>query len=244
MKPPASKPPTRPDPSPADPSGGDWTVHLLQLAARDNLGQAGKGRLLDLPALAQAWTCATGACTPGRRAPNARSCCADLELAPTAPERAAIDAALPEIAAFLAPRDPRWAEGAPAIYEGDAVRRPGKAGDRRCVFAGMGPDGLYCGLHALEDASGRARGALKPLACRLFPLVLVEVDERTTLLSAIHRNTARLAGSRPARAFPCIGAAGAPTIAESCADTITALWGARAAKNAQAAVAGWRERAE
>lgn len=227
-----------------DADGGDWTIHLLQLAARDNLGQAGKGRLLDLPALAQSWTCATGACTPGRREPHARSCCADLELTPTTAERAALDAALPEIAAFLAPTDPRWAGGAPAIYEGDpsdggAVRRPG----RRCVYAGMSPQGLYCGLHALEDASGRARGTLKPLPCRLFPLVLVEVDERTTLLSAIHRSTARLAGSRPARAFPCIGAAGAPSVATSCADTITTLWGARAAQKAQEAVAGWRERA-
>lgn len=225
-------------PSDVDPNGADWTVHLLQLAARDNLGQAGKGRLLDLPALAQSWTCATGACTPGLRAASARSCCADLELTPTADERAAIDAALPEIAAFLGQRDARWAGGAPAIYDGDALRRPGK----RCVFAVMGAEGLGCGLHTLEDASGRTRGALKPLACRLFPLVLVEVDERTTLLSAIHRNTARLAGSRPARAFPCIGAAGAPTVAESCADTITALWGAKAAKRAQEAVEGWRAR--
>ncbi|MES2643378.1 MAG: hypothetical protein V4850_28095 [Myxococcota bacterium] len=221
-----------------DTSGGDWTVHLLQLAARDNLGQAGKGRLLDLPALAQSWACATGACTPGLRAAGARSCCADLEMSPTPDERAAIDAALPEIADFMAPRDPRWAAGAPAIYEGDALRRPGK----RCVFAVLGPEGLGCGLHTLEDSTGRERGALKPLACRLFPLVLVEVDERTTLLSAIHRNTARLAGSRPARVFPCIGAQGAPTVAESCADTITALWGAKAATRAREAVDGWRDR--
>ncbi len=223
----------------ADPNEADWTVHLLQLAARDNLGQAGRGRLLDLPALAQAWTCATGACTPGRRAPGARSCCADLELTPTADERAAIDAALPEIGAFLASRDPRWAAGAPAIYEGDSLRRPG----RRCVFAAEGPEGLRCGLHELEDATARTRGTLKPLACRLFPLVVVEVDPQTTLLSAIHRNTARLAGSRPARAFPCIGASDAPTVAESCADTIAALWDTKAAKRAVAAVAGWRERA-
>ncbi|MDP2314709.1 MAG: hypothetical protein Q8P41_17530 [Pseudomonadota bacterium] len=223
----------------SDPSEADWTVHLLQLAARGNLGQAGKGRLLDLPALAQSWACSTGACTPGRRAPNARSCCADLELTPTEPERAALDAALPEIAAFLAPRDERWEHGAPALYDGDALRRPG----RRCVFAVMGAEGLHCGLHALEDATARPRGSIKPLACRLFPLVLVEVDEDTTLLSAIHRNTARLAGSRPARAFPCIGAEGSPTVAESCADTITALWGAKAAKRAREAAEGWRARA-
>jgi hypothetical protein len=233
--------------SPHD-SDADWTVHLLQLAARGNLGQAARGRLLDLPALAQTFTCATGACTPGRRAADARSCCADLEMTPTPEERAAIDGALPEIAAFMAPRDPRWAAGAPAIYEGDALRRAkdgakGRTG-ARCIFAAEGPDGLSCGLHSLEDATKRPRGTLKPLPCRLFPLVLVEVDDGNTLLSAIHRNTARLAGSRPARAFPCIGAAGAPTVAESCADTITDLWGAKAAKKAQVAVAEWRARVE
>jgi len=232
-------------PSPHD-TDPDWTVHLLQLAARGNLGQAARGRLLDLPALAQAFTCATGACTPGRRAADARSCCADLEMSPSAEERAAIDGALPEITAFMAPRDPRWAAGTPKVYDGDALRRAkdpgaGRVG-ARCIFAVGGANGLSCGLHALEDATGRARGALKPLPCRLFPLVLVEVDDGNTLLSAIHRSTARLAGSRPARAFPCIGAAGAPTVAESCADTITALWGPKAAKKAQAAVAEWRAR--
>lgn len=213
----------------------DWSVRLLQLAARGQLGQAGRGRLLDLPALAQPFVCATAACTPGQRAAKARSCCADLELAPTADERAAIEAALPELAAFLSPLDERWAAGPPPRFDGDTVLRPG----RRCVFATMSADGLRCGLHQLEDASGRPRGALKPLACRLFPLVLVEIDDGSTLLSAVHPRTARLAGSRPASAFPCIGAAGAPTVAESCADTIAAVWGPRAAKRVREAVADW-----
>ena len=140
------------------PDDPDWSVHLLQLAARGRLGYASRTLLLDLPALSQPWTCATGLCTPGRRAKEARSCCADLEVTPTDAERAAIDAALPEIAAFLAPRDPRWA--APVNpFDGDALRRA----DRRCIFAMPGPDGLSCGLHTLEDATGRPRGALKPL---------------------------------------------------------------------------------
>ncbi len=217
----------------------DWSVHLLQLAARGALGRASRTLLLDLPALAQPWTCATGHCTPGRRAPDARSCCADLEVSPSAEERAAIEAALPEIAAFLAPRDPRWA--APVDpFDGDALRRPG----RRCVFA-LPPsdapgDGLSCGLHALEDATGRPRGALKPLPCRLFPLVLVDIEDGRTLLSAIAPRTWRLAGSRPARAFPCLGLEGAPTVAEACADTITTLYGAKAARTVVEVVAGWR----
>ncbi len=221
------------------PDDPDWSVHLLQLAARGRLGYASRTLLLDLPALSQPWTCATGLCTPGRRAKEARSCCADLEVTPTDAERAAIDAALPEIAAFLAPRDPRWA--APASpFDGDALRRA----DRRCIFAMPGPDGLSCGLHTLEDATGRPRGALKPLPCRLFPLVVVDIEDGRTLLTAIDRRTWRLTGSRPPRAFPCLGLENAPTIATACVDTITTLYGARAARRTAEVVEGWRTAAD
>jgi len=217
----------------------DWSVHLLQLAARGELGRVSAKVLLDLPALAQPWTCATGACTPGRRAADARSCCADLEVAPTAEERAAIEAALPEIASFLRDRDPRWATPR-APFRDDALDRPG----RRCVFAlppGAGDgEGLSCGLHALEDATGRPRGALKPLPCRLFPLVLVDTEDGRTLITAVAPKTWRLAASRPARAFPCIGLAGAPTVAEACVETISTLYGPKAAKKSAEAAAAWR----
>ena len=197
----------------------DWSVHLLQLAARGELGLAGRGLLLDLPALAQPWTCATALCTPGMRAKNARSCCADLDVTPTPDERVAIEAALPEIRAFVQGRDPRWPLHP---FDGEALARPG----RRCAFAlppaedagsvGL-PGGLSCALHALEDATGRPRGALKPLPCRLFPLVLVDAEDGRTVISAVSPRTWRLSGSRPARAFACLGREGAPTVAEALA---------------------------
>lgn len=240
--------------SDADP---DWSVHLLQLAARGELGRATPRLLLDLPALAQPWTCASAVCTPGLRAPDARSCCADLEVTPTAPERAAIHGAMDEIAAFMAPRDARWADGPPEVFAHDALRRPpDRRADRsaeapapgktrpRCVFALHTPQGLACGLHAVEDATSRPRGTLKPLPCRLFPLILVDIEDGRTLLSAIHPRTARLAGSRPARAFPCLGIPEAATVAESCADTLTELFGARAARSAGSAAATWRRTVE
>ena len=228
-------------------SAPDWSVHLLQLAARGALGRVERGReagrrggelWLDLPALAQAWGCDTGLCTPGRRAADARSCCADLEVVPSPEERAAIEAALPEIAAFLSSDDPRWARPR-APFAGDALDRAG----RRCIFARLDADGsqagrLSCGLHALEDATGRRRGALKPLACRLFPLVEVDAEAGRTLLTAISGRTWRLAESRPARSFPCIGS-GAMTIAEACADTLDAQFGAVAAQRTIRAVRQW-----
>ncbi|MFZ5479926.1 MAG: hypothetical protein ACOZNI_24390 [Myxococcota bacterium] len=212
----------------------DWSVHVVQLAARGELGHAGRGRLLDLPALAQPFACVTSSCTPGMRARDARSCCADLVLAPSPEERAAIDAAADEIAAHMAD-DPRWARGAPARWDGDDVTRPG----RRCVYARLGPDGLSCGLHSLEDATGRPRGALKPMACRLFPLVLVEVDARTELLTAIHRRTTRYTSSYPAGRYKCLGARDAPSLAASCADTVASMWGPAASRRVVEVVDAW-----
>lgn len=214
--------------------GDDWTAHALGLAARGQLGRGPGGWLLDLPALAQPWGCASGLCAPGRRAPRARSCCADLELRPTDAERGAITAALPALAAALRDQDPRWSAGPPPIFAEGALSRPG----RRCVFALEHPEGLRCALHLHEDAEGLPRGALKPLACRLFPLILVEGDDGSRLLSAVHRRTARLAGTRPAAAFPCLGQ-GATTLAEACQDTLRGLLGPRGAGAVVRAARAW-----
>lgn len=208
----------------------DWAAHLLGLAARGELGRAGPRLWLDLPALAQPWTCASNLCVPGARAKDARSCCADLALEPTPEERAAIAADLPGIAEEMS-GDPRWASP-PAWLDGDVLARPG----RRCVFALRTEDGLACGLHRREDRLNLPHGTLKPLPCRLFPLVLVDIEDGRTLLSAIHRRTATLAGSRPARAFPCLGLDGAPSLAAASADTLRALFGAKSTRAVLAAV--------
>lgn len=220
-----------------DAAEADWAPHILRLASRDELGRAGARLLLDLPALAQPFTCTPRECTPGRRAPRTRSCCADLQVTVSEPEQRAIAEALPEIQAFLAPRDPRWAKGAPAWQEDGELRRP----SRRCVFSVDGPEGLRCGLHQLEDATDQRRGALKPLPCRLFPLAIVELGDGQLLLTAVHRRTARHLGSRSARAFPCLrGDPARPALAVSQHDTLTELFGARSANAIARAVAAYQ----
>lgn len=209
----------------------DWAPHVLRLANHRGLGRAA-GMLLDLPALAQPWGCASAACAPGLRARRHRSCCADLQVGAGAEEVAAITGALEGIATEMA-EDPRWARGVPAWHADGALRRP--AG--RCVFALRGADGLACGLHRAEDTGGLPRGALKPLPCRLFPLAIVDLGDRR-LLTAVHRATARLLGSFPATRFPCLGAGSAP-LARAEVTTLRQLFGSATAERIARAAEAW-----
>lgn len=198
----------------------DWSSFVLRRALKGELGDGGPGILLDMRALTQPYGCRTGACTPGMRLPKARSCCADLEVGLTEREESAIHAALPEIAGVLSD-DPRWKAGIPEVTEDGALRRS----KRRCIFAKLGPTGLSCALHELEDRTARPRGSLKPMPCRLFPLAVVELGDGRLLLTAVHRDTATSLATRPARVFPCLGSGGTPLyVAEQ--DAITELFGA------------------
>lgn len=220
-------------------SGGgaeaDWAPHVLRLANRGELDRVGD-LLLDLPALAQRHACVPSECTPGRRAPRTRSCCADLELGLTAVERRRIQAAMPEIEGWMRDRDPRWANGAPE-WESDGALVRSK---RRCVFAVVEEDGLRCGLHQLEDATKLPRGALKPVPCRLFPLALVDLGDGR-LLTAVHRRTARSLDAPTARSFPCLRDDPArPALVDEMADTLTELFGASVSRRVRKAVAAYR----
>lgn len=214
-----------------DPLDADWSGHVNRLAMRGQLGAAGD-LLLDLPALAAPYACEPDTCTPGRRAPRTRSCCADLDVELAPEEVAAIEAHLPAVAAAMAPVDPRWAEGAPTWQEASTLSRPGK----RCIFAVPEADGLRCGLHRLEDADGLPRGTVKPLPCRLFPLIVVDLGDQR-LLTAVSRANIRNGAPSP-RWFPCLrGDVQRPApLAEGVLDTITEVWGPRVARAVRKAV--------
>jgi hypothetical protein len=182
-----------------DASEGDWAALVLRLARRRELARVGDW-LLDLPALAQPFSCRSAECTPGRRASRTRSCCADIEVSLAPDERRAIERALPRLAPFFSRRDPRWRARLPDWHIGDALARP----EGRCVFAVEHARGLRCGLQLAEHALSPAPGALKPLPCWLFPLVIVDVGEGARLLTAVHRHTRSLLDTYPPRAFPCL----------------------------------------
>lgn len=202
------------------PPEADWAPYILQRALSGELGDGGPGLLLDLPPLLQPYACRSRLCSPRTRAPEARSCCADLDVGISERDQAALEAALPQITSAME-GDSRWSDGVPQLFEDDQLCRPGGT----CVFARLGPDDLTCGLHAAEDATGQPRGALKPIPCRLFPLAVVDLGDGRLLLTAVHRDTAALLATRPARVFPCLSAAATPLFAAERA-TLTEVFGA------------------
>ncbi len=207
----------------------DWASYVLRRALRGELGHGGPGLLLDLPPLMQPYACRSERCRPRMRSPIARSCCADLTVSVSLQEQENIAAALPEIRGRMA-LDPRWRDGDPEVFDDGTLRRPG----RRCVFARLGAVDLSCALHELEDFSGMARGRLKPMPCRLFPLAVVDLGDERLLLTAVHRQTATHLATRPARVFPCLSAAATPLyMAEK--QTITELFGAEVYTSIRAA---------
>jgi hypothetical protein len=102
--------------------------------------------------------------------------------------------------------------------------------------------GLTCGLHAVEDATDRPRGALKPLPCRLFPLVVVDLGEGQLLLTAVSRKLGERFGLPPSRLFPCLRGetASATTVVDDTAETLIALWGEPAFRRVRRAVNAWK----
>jgi hypothetical protein len=216
----------------------DWSGHLVGLGARGELGRIGRSWLLDLPALTAPYGCRSRECTPGLRAPRARSCCADLAVGLAPGERAAIEAAQPRIALHMRGRDPRWHHQDPPMFEEDGFARPG----RRCVMARMDPGGMRCALHEIEDQDGLPRGTLKPMPCRLFPLFVVELGGGRRLLSAVHKRSAEAAGSYPARMYPCLRDPNRKPLYRACRDTMLELFGPRTYASLRREASGWLRR--
>jgi hypothetical protein len=220
-----------------DPAEGDWAAFVVRLANRGALGRA-RGLLLDLAALSQPFACRSNECTPGRRDAGTRSCCADIEVTLSTRERRAIERALPELARHLRRKDLRWAEGAPPLFDGDALRRPGGT----CIFAMREAVGLRCALHQLEARAGLPPGALKPIPCRLFPLALVDLGEGRRLLTAVHRATASPLGTLPARRFPCLrGDDRRPPLYRALHDTLVQFFGPAATREIARAARRYRD---
>ena len=148
----------------------------------------------------------------------------NLDVTLSAAERRSIDRHLPQVSLQMAARDRRWSGGAPAIYADPAARQPVLARSaRRCVFAYPTPDGLRCGLHTTAEAEELPVARLKPLPCRLFPLVLLKVRGRTVLTASVGAVGAALSAP-PEHRLACLRS-DLPPLHVSCRDGIEEQFG-------------------
>jgi hypothetical protein len=160
-----------------------------------------------------------------------------LAVSLSATEIARIEREMGDIKGWMSDNDDvRWVVGAPTWHQDGVLTRP----RGRCVFALSGAEGLSCGLHEVEDLEALPRGTLKPLPCRLFPLVVVDMGDGRMFLTAVHSKTARRLGHATAKVFPCLrGDLERPMLVVEAAETLGAVFGKRRVPWILKRVVGW-----
>ncbi len=196
--------------------------------------------LVDRSILNTTFLCTPDLCImPSRK--KWRSCCADLDLPLTAGERfrlrkfrrfleSAIGNGERNSTRFLDPKRTQtkdfW------IDEHGCLRRP----SRRCIFSAIDRrNQIRCQLHMAACALGVAVDELQPIACRLFPLVLVNLKGRV-LLTVLSRKNHRIWQALPPNRFPCLSVPTNPPLIHSMRTTLDWIFGrgfARSLKKAQ-----------
>lgn len=123
---------------------------------------------IDLDAITAVRHCCTGC------ASTDACCCSNFEIYVGAREMKTIIGALPLVAIYCP-----WlkdADGFDNVF--DEVERGSYAIDKRenglCVFAYRGDSGIRCSLHSVAEQIGISPHQLKPFACTLWPLSLLE----------------------------------------------------------------------
>jgi hypothetical protein len=188
------------------------------------------GVLVDRAVVEQRFCCVPERCAPRAGRGRLRSCCADLDVALSAPERGRLRRHTRRLWQWLSDREPRLAAcssapGGPPFWlaaDGAHLSRPGA----RCVFSALDRRGrIRCHLHAYARGQGVGLEQVQPLPCRLFPLVLVELSTGAVALTTLYRRTTGLLGTFPASRFPCLGDPSRPALARSQARELDWLFG-------------------
>lgn len=209
-----------------------WMVALMRVGAILDVG----GVLVDRSVLTAHFSCVPDRCAPHPKRGRWRSCCADLEVPLTAGERLRLKRfglILKETVGRFEPRLMRLItnqKGAPPAFWLDVegyLRRP----QQRCVFSAIDDRGrIRCHLYAVSRAVGVAISDLQPIACRLFPLVLVNLRRGRVLLTVLNRRNHRLWQAPAPNRFPCLSDTTLPLLVESMYSTLDWLFGKRFAR--------------
>ena len=148
--------------------------------------------------------------------PRGRTCCVGLTIEVTRREIRVIDSLMDELARLV----PRLRQGRAFanvfVDDGDGPQIEPRDEAGTCPFL-FGREGrALCAIHATALRTGRDVAAVKPQACRHFPLVLERRGRGVRV--ALHPNARRLGCVAPLAELP-----GQPTIREAFAAEITEL---------------------
>lgn len=132
--------------------------------------------------------------------PSERTCCVGLEVAVSRREVRVVDSLMDEVAR-LVPRL-RQADGYADVFseESGAIRIEPRDEGGTCPFLFRRDGHALCALHAVALRSGRAVAAVKPRACRHWPLV-VEAHGRHLRIT-VHPGAEAIGCVAPLAALP------------------------------------------
>jgi len=207
------------------PEGPDWQAWLLRRMSRAEIVDVG-GVFLDRAILRQRFACVADRCAPGPSRGRLKSCCADALVPLSLAEEQRLRQVGPALSTFLRRREPRL-EAVPgrAFFRSPAepaLARPGG----RCVFSRIDSAGrIRCALHAFSRAARLDRGAIQPLSCRLFPLIVVGLPRNRVALTLVARHTHRLVSAPAPDRYPCLSDPSLPLLTDSLRSDLDWLFG-------------------
>ncbi len=190
------------------------------------------GVIVDRALFKARFACVSDRCAPGPDRGKWHSCCANAEVGLTTAEVRRLKKHRDSLADYMIQREPRLEElvwprpdkETPWYLDDDGARLCRPVG--RCVFSALSDEGqIFCRLWDYTKKQGIDRNAVQPITCRVFPLILVELQDGTSVLSVLNkRNYGHVGGNSP-RDYPCLCDKKLPPIYESMKDDIDWLFG-------------------
>jgi len=216
------------DDAEADAFFDDW---LEEVEDDPRLLTAGKVKV-DPAVLHTRFACVPERCAPWNERGRMRSCCADIFVPLTPAERRRLRRHRRLLAGHLLRTEPRLRDclakpgREPGDFfldeDGDALERVGG----RCIFSRRDAQGrIRCRLYTIAGKLGLETTDIQPYTCRIFPLVLVQLERGRVLLTVLHKDNYRGLESLPPWRFPCLADPGLPPLHRSMAGTLDWLFG-------------------
>jgi len=181
--------------------------------------------LVDGKVMNARFDCVAERCSPVRGRRNWRSCCEDFHVPLSADEKDRLEHWSNELRLYLARCEPRLECGKGNFYldeEGGALCRPGG----RCVFSHLDKRGrIRCCLHKFSRKHGISISDVQPYACRIFPLLLILLEQGRILLTVLDKSNYKAFNSYAPKSFPCLADPSLTPLVESMAGTLDWLFG-------------------